>query len=80
VNELLSEDCLRAAGLFNPAAVRQMLEKLKAGKRLGETDDMALAGILSTMLVWKQFSVDFRARLPAPAVAEELTRDYSFTN
>jgi asparagine synthase (glutamine-hydrolysing) len=75
VRELLSEKCLRASGLFNPAAVQQMVHKLQAGKRLGETDDMALAGILSTQLVWKQFVEDFRSHMPPPARPEELTKE-----
>lgn len=75
VEELLSPVCLQAAGLFNPQAVGQMVEKLKAGKRIGETDDMALAGILSAQLVWREFVEDFARRMPAPADPRELTRD-----
>jgi len=74
VRDLLSEECLEASGLFNPAAVRQMVTKLEAGKRIGETDDMALAGILSTQLVWRQFIVDFQRHLPSAARADELTK------
>jgi asparagine synthase (glutamine-hydrolysing) len=75
VGELLSAQCLEDSGLFNPAAVQQMFQKLAAGKRVGETDDMALAGILSTQLVWRQFVVDFRSHMPPPARPDELTRD-----
>jgi asparagine synthase (glutamine-hydrolysing) len=77
VRELLSEDCLEASGLFNPVTVRQMVNKLEAGKRVGETDDMALAGILSTQLVWRQFMVDFRHHMPAPARPDELTKVFT---
>jgi asparagine synthase (glutamine-hydrolysing) len=75
VGELLSTQCLEDSGLFNPAAVQQMVHKLAAGKRVGETDDMALAGILSTQLVWRQFVVDFRGHMPPPARPEELTKE-----
>jgi asparagine synthase (glutamine-hydrolysing) len=75
VSELLSPRCLEASGFFNPAAVGQMVQKLASGKRVGETDDMALAGILSTQLVWQQFVVDFRGHMPAPARPQELTKD-----
>jgi asparagine synthase (glutamine-hydrolysing) len=75
VSELLSEQCLQASGLFNPAAVQQMVQKLASGKRVGETDDMALAGVLSTQLVWRQFMVAFRSHMPPPARPDELTRD-----
>jgi asparagine synthase (glutamine-hydrolysing) len=74
VRDLLSEDCLEVSGLFNPQAVRQMVTKLEAGKRVGETDDMALSGILSTQLVWREFVVDFRHRMPPAARPDELTK------
>ena len=55
---------IEAAGLFQPAAVSQLVEKVTSGKRLGETDDMALAGILSTQLVYQQFVTGFQMPLP----------------
>jgi asparagine synthase (glutamine-hydrolysing) len=64
VNEILSPEALRAAGLFAPAAVGQLVAKLKRGARAGETDDMALAGILSTQLVHRQFVERFRMLPP----------------
>jgi asparagine synthase (glutamine-hydrolysing) len=78
VEELLSPSCLEAAGLFHPSGVRQLVVKLQAGKRIGETDDMALAGILSAQLVWREFVDDFARRLPPPALGE-LTRDITPT-
>jgi len=64
VQELLGSSAVASAGLFNPAAVAQLTGKLERGLPLGETDDMALAGILSTQLVVDQF-VDHFAK-PAP--------------
>jgi asparagine synthase (glutamine-hydrolysing) len=64
VSELLSPESVEAAGLFTPAAVNQMVEKVASGKRLGETDDMALAGILSTQLIHHQFVAGFQ--MPPP--------------
>jgi asparagine synthase (glutamine-hydrolysing) len=64
VYELLSPECIKATGLFKPEAVNQLVQKLSAGKRLGETDDMALAGILSSQLVWQQFVNNFKMSLP----------------
>ncbi len=64
VNELLSPAGIAAAGLFKPAAVSQMVRKVSQGGRLSETDDMALAGILSAQLVHQQFVADFRMPLP----------------
>ncbi len=66
VMELLSIKGIKATGLFKPGAVNQLVEKLNKGKRLGETDDMALAGVLSSQLVYQQFIQDFRMPLPIP--------------
>jgi asparagine synthase (glutamine-hydrolysing) len=64
VRELLSPQYLRAAGMFNGQAVGQLVQKLDAGKQLSETDDMALAGILSSQLVYHHFVDNFR--MPEP--------------
>jgi asparagine synthase (glutamine-hydrolysing) len=67
VRELLSVDSISRSGLFNPDAVRQLVAKVEAGKPLGETDDMALAGILSTQLLHQQFIFRFQKAAPLPA-------------
>lgn len=64
VRDLLGPEPLRAAGLFKPAAVGQLVKKVEQGSPIGETDDMALAGILSSQLVHRQFVADYR--MPAP--------------
>jgi asparagine synthase (glutamine-hydrolysing) len=64
VRELLSPEQVRATGLFKPAAVSQLVQKIERGTRLSETDDMALAGILSSQLVYLQFISDFK--MPPP--------------
>ncbi|MGC3956799.1 MAG: asparagine synthase (glutamine-hydrolyzing) [Verrucomicrobiota bacterium] len=61
VRELLSDSHVAAAGVFNPIAVRQLVTKLEQGKAVGETDDMALVGILSTHLVQQRFVSHFSA-------------------
>jgi asparagine synthase (glutamine-hydrolysing) len=61
VMELLSPRHVAAAGLFQPAAVATLVKHLASGAALGETDDMALAGILSTQIVHRQFITHFRA-------------------
>jgi asparagine synthase (glutamine-hydrolysing) len=61
--ELLSEDAVRASGLFHPLAVNQLVRKAQSGSPLGEVDDMAIAGVLSTQLVDQQFVKDFNSRL-----------------
>jgi asparagine synthase (glutamine-hydrolysing) len=75
VRELLSPRWVEESGLFKPAAVFQMVQKLEAGKRLGETDDMALAGILSSQLVYQQFVTEFSN--PSPVKPQEVLKSYS---
>ena len=64
VREMLSPENLARTGLFNPAAVGQLVNKVRQGGTLGETDDMALVGILSTQIVHHQFIEHFK--IPAP--------------
>ncbi|HEY9607001.1 MAG TPA: asparagine synthase C-terminal domain-containing protein, partial [Allocoleopsis sp.] len=63
VLELLSEEAVRESGLFNPLAIAQLVRKAQSGAQLGEVDDMAVAGVLSTQLVYQQFVKDFKPRL-----------------
>jgi asparagine synthase (glutamine-hydrolysing) len=67
VRDLLSPASLERSGLFKSAAVSQLVTKLDHGKSLGETDDMALAGILSSQLVHHQFVRAFRKAPPLDA-------------
>jgi asparagine synthase (glutamine-hydrolysing) len=60
VTELLSIQALQDSGLFNAAAVTQLVQKATSSARLGEVDDMALAGILSAQLVYHHFVKAFR--------------------
>jgi asparagine synthase (glutamine-hydrolysing) len=56
---LLSESRVKEAGLFEPAAVAQLKAKVLSGISIGESDDMAVAGIISTQLCWEQFVANF---------------------
>ena len=64
VNEVLSASSLKESGLFKPAPVEQLVQKLRRGMPIGETDDMALAGMISTQLLHRQFVRDFRRATP----------------
>lgn len=64
IRELLSEKALRESGLFNPAAVAKLVAKITNDQPVGETDDMALAGILSTQLLHHFCITGFRAVPP----------------
>jgi asparagine synthase (glutamine-hydrolysing) len=67
VHELLSAEGLKRSGLFKTGAVGQLVRKIEDGKPLGETDDMALVGILSTQLLHQQFVDDFN---PPPPISD----------
>lgn len=69
VMELLSPRNLKATGLFQPAAVGQLVGKIERGGLVGETDEMALVGIISTQLVHHRFISAFETprRLPETA-------------
>ena len=64
VRELLSEASLNEAGFFNPAAVGKLIAKIEQGMAIGETDDMALAGIISTQLLHHLFVKNFNRVAP----------------
>ena len=55
VAELLSEGTLREAGLFDATAVGKLVAKCAAGRAVGFGDNMAFMGVLSTMLLHRQF-------------------------
>jgi asparagine synthase (glutamine-hydrolysing) len=63
LEELLSAPAIQASGFFNSRAVDHLVSKVKLGQGLSETDDMALAGLISTQLVDRQFISNFT---PAP--------------
>ena len=69
VRELLSPECLKASGLFKAGPIGQLVRKIESGAPIGETDDMALVGILSTQLVDHLFVRNFRR--PEPLSAED---------
>ena len=59
VAEALSPASLEGAGYFNAQGVQMLIKKLQRFGTIGETDDMALAGVLSTQLVHQRFVADF---------------------
>ena len=57
VGELMSDAAIRAAGVFEPRAIRQLWQKCRARKdesQFSNSDNMAVVGVLSTQLLWKQ--------------------------
>lgn len=69
VRNLLSPESITAAGYFNPEAVALFQKKVERSAALGETDEMAVAGILSTQLVHDLFVANYRR--PAPLADSE---------
>lgn len=63
VEELLSPECIRANGIFDPGAVEKLVTKTKMGKAYGFLDNAALVGILSTQVLIDQFVLHFKERL-----------------
>jgi asparagine synthase (glutamine-hydrolysing) len=64
VMDLLSSNSIKQTGIFNPEMVGNLAERSKSDRKLSETDEMALAGILSTQLVHRQFISDFQKPNP----------------
>ena len=64
VRELLSEVSLGETGLFNAIAVGKLVAKIEHGMPIGETEDMALAGIISTQLLHHLFVKNFNRVAP----------------
>lgn len=58
IEDILSEQHLKTFGFFNPEKVKLLIAKIKTGQNISETDQMAIAGILSTQLLQKIFVVD----------------------
>jgi asparagine synthase (glutamine-hydrolysing) len=70
VGELLSETALKESELFKPAAVGQLVRKAGTGMALSEVEDMALAGVLSTQLVFHRFVKEFPGSGSSPEADE----------
>ena len=64
VRDLLSPSSLRDSDLFNPESVGHLVDRITRGHRIGETDDMAVAGIISTQLLHRQFIAHFAKAPP----------------
>jgi asparagine synthase (glutamine-hydrolysing) len=59
IEELLSPERIRADGVFQPDAVRLLVQKVRRGEPVGVRDNMAFVGVLSTQLLIEQFLRNF---------------------
>jgi asparagine synthase (glutamine-hydrolysing) len=55
ISDILSSTSLQSYGLFNPQKVNLLINKVRQQKNISEVDQMAVAGILSTQLLYKMF-------------------------
>jgi asparagine synthase (glutamine-hydrolysing) len=53
--DLLSEPGIKLTGLFNYDAVRKLTQKISTAELVTEVENMALAGIISTQLLYHQY-------------------------
>ncbi len=60
----MSEDLLKQAGFFKPAAVSQLMAKCRKRNRQGFRENMAFVGILSTQILYDKFVRDFNIDVP----------------
>lgn len=77
VEELLGERALREAGLFDPPAVRALVDKCRAragAGQLSNSDNMAVVGILSTQLLHRQLVEQSPAAAPPAAFSRTIER------
>jgi asparagine synthase (glutamine-hydrolysing) len=73
IDGLLSEKAVADAGLFEPAGIRQLVRRVESGTELSETDDMALAGVISTQLLHEIFVAGRPGESPL-GVADDVKR------
>ena len=55
IDRYLSPGSLRDAGLFDPPKTGMLVNKLRRSRHASEVDNMALAGILSSQMIYDQF-------------------------
>ncbi|GAB4486034.1 MAG: asparagine synthase (glutamine-hydrolyzing) [Anaerolineales bacterium] len=71
LTDLLAEKNLAETGYFQTAAVRALMDKAARLETLSEVDSMAVAGIISTLLLHQFFIKEFR---PNPLREEHIQR------
>ena len=57
IEDLLSAQCVKRYGYFDPARVERLVTKIKNGRAIGYKDNMAFIGILSTQ-AWHHLFIE----------------------
>lgn len=60
VKEVLSEEALKEANVFDRESVVKLCERMNSGKAYSEIDNMAICAIISTQILYKQFIKEFK--------------------
>ena len=55
LEEILSPEKIKEAGIFNPESTSLLLNKIISGQPFSEMDNMALTGVISTQLIHDLF-------------------------
>ena len=63
VEEALSEDALNRSGYFDPKKVAMLVKKIRRGKAIGNKDNMAFVGILTTQIWHRLFIENFKTNI-----------------
>jgi len=63
IAESFSETALRKTGIFSPVSASRLFQAVQQGRSVGETDEMALIGILSTQLLHRHFIESYTPRM-----------------
>jgi asparagine synthase (glutamine-hydrolysing) len=76
VRDVTSAESLTAAGVFNPKAVGQLLDKCRSrdGLQFSNADNMAVVGVLSTQLLYRQFIQNQRPTRSIPELTTLVDR------
>ena len=55
INELFNQKSLNESNLFKPASVQKLVNKAKSTPQISEIEEMALVGMISSQLFYRQF-------------------------
>ncbi len=75
IKEIISDSSLREAKLFDLAKVKMLLKKIQKFQRASELDSMALAGIISSQIIFDTFIKRFSPQTIQP-ITPTLLIDY----